>query len=89
MLYIKCLFLSRNKKEDVIDVLLAAGSHFLPGNPEVTRELIIAATNNDLESLRFWKKVDVDLNASDVDGKTPLHYVSLANLKFSNISALR
>ena len=67
---------SRNKNENVIDIMIKKGAHFLPDDFEVLRELCIAASNNDIQSLRLWKKAKVDLNMSDVDGRTPLHFVS-------------
>ena len=57
-------------------VLLRSGAHFLPNDSEVLRELCIAASRNDTESLKLWKAANVDLNMSDVDGRTPLHFVS-------------
>ncbi len=65
----------------MIDILLDAGAHFLPDDKEVSRELCIAASNNDVGCLRLWKKASTDLNSSDVDGRTPLHYVSSSLLQ--------
>ena len=57
-------------------VLLKSGAHFLPNDTEVLRELCIAASKNDIESLKLWRMAAVDLNMSDMDGRTPLHFVS-------------
>ena len=69
-------FYRRNKNKEVMEVLLQSGAHFLPDDREVLRELCIAASKNDVESLKLWKKANVDLNMSDMDGRTPLHFVS-------------
>ena len=61
----------------MIDVLLKGGAHFLPDDREVARELCIAACNNDIARLKLFKKANVNLNWSDMDGRTPLHFVSI------------
>lgn len=63
-----------------MNVLLKSGAHFLPDDTEVLRELCIAASKNDIESLRLWKSAQVDLNMTDVDERTPLHFVSCFRL---------
>ena len=59
-----------------MSVLLKSGAHFLPNDTEVLRELCIAASRNDIDSLRLWRMAAVDLSISDMDGRTPLHVVS-------------
>ena len=59
-----------------MDVLLRSGAHFLPNDTEVLRELCITASKNDIDSLRLWRMAAVDLNMIDMDGRTPLHFVS-------------
>ena len=56
--------------------MLNLGAHFDYDEIEVARELCIAATENDVERLRLWKRSNVDMNATDLDGRTPLHVVS-------------
>jgi len=64
----------RNGNKEAMTVLLRSGAHFLPNDSEVLRELCIAASRNDTESLKLWKIANVDLDMSDVDGRTPLHF---------------
>ena len=57
-------------------VLLSVGAKFDHDDIEVTRELCIAANENDVERLRLWNCACVDMNQVDLDGRTPLHVVS-------------
>lgn len=60
----------------VVRYLLANGTRFDYDDIEVARELCVAATENDVERLRLWKQSKVDMNMTDLDGRTPLHVVS-------------
>ncbi|XP_065660704.1 L-asparaginase isoform X1 [Hydra vulgaris] len=75
----------RNKQYKVVKVLLSVGAKFDHDDIEVTRELCIAANENDVERLRLWNCACVDMNQVDLDGRTPLH---VAVLKHS-IDAIR
>ena len=68
-------------------VLLKGGAHFLPDDKEVLRELCLAASKNDIESLRLWRLANVDVNMSDMDGRTPLHFVSHFIVLFTDQSS--
>ena len=69
----------RNKQYEIVDKLHAVGANFEHDNIEVARELCIAATDNDLERLSLWRLCNVDMNMTDLDGRTPLHVVSKLN----------
>jgi len=67
----------RNKRYLVVDLLLTIGARFDHDDIEVARELCIAATENDVDRLRLWKRAEVDMNMTDLDGRTPLHVAVL------------
>jgi len=67
----------RNKRYMVVRYLLANGTRFDYDDIEVARELCVAATENDVERLRLWKQSKVDMNMTDLDGRTPLHVAVL------------
>lgn len=67
----------RNKRHVVVDLLLNVGARFEHDDIEVARELCIAATENDVERLRLWLKSQVNMNSTDLDGRTPLHVAVL------------
>lgn len=67
----------RNKRHKIVDLLLNVGARFEHDDIEVARELCVAATENDIDRLRLWKKSQVNMNSTDLDGRTPLHVVSV------------
>ena len=69
-------FTDRNRHGCVVDLMVKTGAHFPPDDPEVSRELCIAAGSNDLECIKLWHRANVDMNCTDLDGRTPLHVVS-------------
>ncbi|XP_057315902.1 L-asparaginase-like isoform X2 [Hydractinia symbiolongicarpus] len=67
----------RNKRYLIVDLLLTVGAKFDHDEIEVSRELCIAATENDVERMRLWARAKVDMNTTDLDGRTPLHVAVL------------
>jgi len=67
----------RNKKYVIVDLLIAVGARFDHDEIEVARELCVAANENDVDRLRLWKRACVDMNCTDLDGRTALHVAVL------------
>lgn len=71
----------RNKNSRIVDMLISSGANFDQDNMEVARELSIAATDNDVERLRLWLRCNVNMNISDLEGRSPLHVAVLKGNK--------
>jgi len=75
----------RNKRLMIVDLLLSVGARSAHDDIEVARELCVAATENDVDRLRLWHRSHVDMNSTDLDGRTPLHVAVLKQ----NIDVIR
>ena len=66
-------------------MLISTGAKFDPDNIEVARELSIAAAENDIERLKLWAKCNVNMNMSDLEGRSPLHVVFILLLPYYDV----